>query len=86
MNAHRVLHYREWRRCATSLMVHADLPHLVSNATSLVLEGLPLEARLGSVRLAALVASTAALTQALYREWRGVVVVLLMLLCMPTTA
>ena len=68
LNAHRVLDRGEWRRCASSLLVHRDLPHLVSNATSLVLEGLPLEARLGSARLAGLALSCAALAQGLYRE------------------
>lgn len=34
-------------------------------------QGLPLEQRLGSAKLVGLVASSALLTQALYREWRG---------------
>lgn len=38
LNAHRVLHAKEWRRLGTSLAVHADLPHLVSNSAALVLE------------------------------------------------
>lgn len=66
LNAHRVFHYKEWRRLGTSLAVHSDLPHLVSNSAGLVLEGLPLEQRLGSAKLVGLVASSALLTQALY--------------------
>ena len=38
LNAHRVFHYKEWRRLGTSLAVHSDLPHLVSNSAGLVLE------------------------------------------------
>jgi len=71
LNAHKVLDRREWRRLGTSPLLHADLAHLVSNATSLVLEGLPLEARLGSLRFGALLASAAALSQGLYCEWVG---------------
>ena len=69
LNSHRVLHHREWRRLGSSVLLHGDLPHLVSNCTSLVLEGLPLERRLGSVKLLALVASTGLATQGLYCEW-----------------
>ena len=133
LNAHRVLHGHEWRRLGTSLVVHADLPHLVSNSTALILEvrppsvccglapllergwragrgcrwrgkagccatavpvlhqcaaghgaqlscspppplpclpmqGLPLEQRLGSVKLVGLVATSALLTNAMYCE------------------
>lgn len=66
MNAQRVLRYREWRRCATAPLLHSDLPHLVSNCTAVVLEGLPLEQRLGPARFLGLVASAAALTQGLH--------------------
>ncbi|KAL4451698.1 hypothetical protein ABPG75_007360 [Micractinium tetrahymenae] len=76
LNAHRVLDRREWRRLATAPVLHADLPHLASNCTGLVLEGLPLERRLGSVRFAALLGSCALLSQGLYllsarlaRDW-----------------
>lgn len=41
LNAHRVFHNNEWRRLGTSLAVHADLPHLVSNSAALVLEVRP---------------------------------------------
>ncbi len=70
MNAHRVLDRREWRRLVTAPLLHADLPHLASNCTGLVLEGLPLERRLGSVQFTALLASCAAVSQGLYRECR----------------
>lgn len=68
LNPHRVLHHGEWRRLGTSLVLHADLPHLVTNCTALLTDGLPLERRLGTVRFAALVATSAALTQALHCE------------------
>lgn len=68
LNAHRVVQYGEWRRLGTSVLLHADLPHLVANCTAVVMEGLPLERRLGSGRLLGLAASSAALAQALYGE------------------
>lgn len=71
LNAHRVLDLREWHRLATAPLLHADLPHLASNCTALVLEGLPLERRLGAPRFAALLASCTAVSQGLYREWRA---------------
>lgn len=71
LNAHRVLDRREWRRLVTAPLLHADLPHLVSNCTGLVLEGLPLERRLGPLRFAALLASCAAVSQGLYGGCRA---------------
>jgi hypothetical protein len=68
LNSHRVLHHGEWRRLGSSLVLHRDLPHLVSNCTALLTDGLPLERRLGATRFAALVASSAALTQGLHCE------------------
>jgi membrane associated rhomboid family serine protease len=67
MNSHRVLHHREWRRLGSSILLHADLPHLVNNCTGLVLEGAPLEARLGTPRFLCLLASLGLTSQALYR-------------------
>ena len=66
LNAHRVLDRREYGRLATSPLLHANLPHLVSNCSSLVVDGLPLERRLGSVQFAALLASCTAMSQGLY--------------------
>ena len=67
-NSSRVLRKREWRRLVSSPLLHADLPHLAANCHTLVLEGLPLEQRLGSAGFLALVASSCALSQALVRE------------------
>lgn len=66
LNAHRVVHKNEWWRCATSLCVHSNLSHLLSNAGGLAEDGLPLEARLGGARLAGLALSCAAMEPALY--------------------
>ncbi|PSC69569.1 rhomboid mitochondrial [Micractinium conductrix] len=66
LNAHRVVDRKEWRRLGTGVLLHGDLPHLVSNCTALVQEGAPLERRLGGARFAALLASTTLLSQGLY--------------------
>lgn len=66
-----MLHHGEYRRLLTGVMLHADMTHLVSNCTSVVLEGLPLERRLGSPAFLALVASTSLTSQGLYREQAG---------------
>ena len=71
LNAHRVVDRKEWRRLGTGVLLHGDLPHLVSNCTALVQEGAPLERRLGGARFAALLASTTLLSQGLYGGWAG---------------
>jgi membrane associated rhomboid family serine protease len=68
LNSNRVLRHRERRRLATAPVLHSDMSHLASNCTALLVEGLPLEARLGTPGFLALVASTCAASHALYRE------------------
>jgi membrane associated rhomboid family serine protease len=60
LNSNQVLHHRGWRRLATAPLLHLDMSHLAGNCTALLVDGLPLERRLGTPAFLGLVATTCA--------------------------